>query len=236
MRSTDLRCADRRNRRVQCGDRTGVVCIAQHRQQAALEIDARGGEFGRFPAAHRGIGGDQPRHHGHGEQVRRMNPFRAAHFEQRAIIGIQVQRLLRFPEQQFVEVFGDRGERRGKSAMHVGVEHDLPASDALEQLLRLAGDRRDSGNIDDRQRAVRLVQRCARGREHRRIAIFAARLLAGAVAIATGAVFQAFAQALRAGRERIADLADAPRQRGEIGLVVGGAAGVVVDHRRLTQP
>ena len=157
-----LRGFDRVDRCVQRGDRCCIVRVAQHLQQAALELRARGAQFGRVELVHRRVGDHQPRRHRNHEQVGRMHALGAARFQQLAIVGKQVQRLVRFTEQQFVEILDHRSEAARDPVDQLARQAQLPALGQVEQRLGLRAERRDTGHIDERERAMRLVQRHAR--------------------------------------------------------------------------
>ena len=219
MPGTDLRAGNHVDRLVQRRDAGRVVRLAQHLEQAALELRTCRRQCRRVEHASLGVGNHQlcgDRHH---EEVGRMHPLGAARLEQVAIIWKQVQGLLWLAEQHLVEVFDDRAERARDALDQFARQPQLPALDLIEQRLGLRAEQRHPRKVDQHQRAVRLVQRDARGAQRRQLVV--GRIVAAA---------ELLAQLRLAGSERIADLARAPRQRGEIGRF-GGRVSVRVVHR-----
>ncbi|KAA0212220.1 MAG: hypothetical protein EDM78_11885 [Proteobacteria bacterium] len=174
--------------------------------QAALELRTCRRQCRRVEHASLGVGNHQLCGDRHDEEVGRMHPFGAARLEQVTIVGEQVQRLLRLAEQHLVEILDDRAESARNALDQFARQPQLSALDLLEQRLGFRAEQRHPRKIDQHQRAVRLVQRDARRAQRRQLVVV------GIVAAA-----ELLAQLRLAGGERLADLARAPRQRGEIG-------------------
>src|SRR5690606_14003863 len=105
--------------------------------------------------------------------------------------------------QQRVEILGQCGEAARDALDQLARQAQLRALDEVQQRLGLGAEQRDALQVDERERAMRLVQRSARGAQRRQIvAVVAAREL--------------LAKLRFAGRQCPADLAQAPRERGEV--------------------
>ena len=184
----------------------GVVRFAQEPQQPFLETQPRLRQFvdrrrcGPLFDDH----GQPPRQVGK-EQIGRMDAFGRTCLEQRLQVRKQVQRLMRMALQHVLEMFDDRAECRGQPARQIGAQRELLPFDAVEQRLGLLGHHRHARHLDHQQRAVRLMQRGPCQTQQREV-------------LATGlqlALEQRFGL-----RQRLTDLAQAPRKRDQVEGVV----------------
>src|SRR5690606_7320960 len=122
--------------------------------------------------------------------------------------------------QELVEIADDRIEATPDPVDDARGQRDLALRNLVEQALDLGDQQAGAGNVDDRERAARLVGRGARGARRGR---------------AVGARLDRPLQIAHRVREGLADLFDAPRQRLESGrhdrLRRVGIAGDVVGSR-----
>ena len=149
-------------------------------------------------------------------QVGRVDARDAARLLQVAVVRIQFERLRRGAGQQFVQVFGQRAAGCSDGVRVRRLCRQRTVGSACEQVFDRFGQQGCAGDVDDMQRAMRLVHHLRRLPQR----------IGGGTGIEPGG-----RQRQRAGAgERDADLFHNPGQRSGIELVRNGGGGRVAAH------